>query len=141
MFDLATLDTKTRSDQGVDMPIIHPGSKQPLRDDEGQPITIRLLGRTADRYRQQTRDIQEQRARRAAGGVKTTLEDIERENIDTLTACTVGWQGLSLDGQVFPYTVDNARRLWSDGRFIWLRDQAMNFIAEDGNFLANTPPA
>ena len=40
MFDLASLDTKTLSEKGVPMVVVHPKSRGPIMRDDGSKVTI-----------------------------------------------------------------------------------------------------
>lgn len=135
MFDLNSLDTLTRSQTGTDMPVTHPRTRAPILQDNGQPHTITLRGRNSDAYRDMQRSLQERRADMAARGIAPSREELERDDVDLLVACTVGWTDMTMDGQPFPYSPENARRLWSDRRFVFLRDAAITHIREDANFL------
>jgi hypothetical protein len=135
-FDLATLDTLAKSQIGADMEIIHPANRAPVKGDNGQPLTITLLGRSSDVFQAMSRRIMQERVAKSGRGINLTQDDIERENVELLTACTVRWTEFSIDGTPFPWTPDNARRLWSDPRWRWLSEAAFKFIHDDGNFLA-----
>jgi len=134
-FDLASLDTRTRAQSGVPMQLIHPRDRGPVRTDAGELVTVTLHGRASDIYCNAERAMQERRAERRARGVITTQDEFARDETELLAACTVAWNIPELDGKPFAYSDDNARRLWSDTRFAWLRDQAIGFIQADGNFL------
>ena len=49
-FDISALDTLTKSQDGVEMPLIHQGTGKPFLTDAGVPLFIRLRGRTSDEY-------------------------------------------------------------------------------------------
>jgi hypothetical protein len=49
--------------------------------------------------------------------------------------CTKAWTFKILDGKEFPCTQQNIRKLWNDVRFRSLRETAIGFILNDGNFL------
>ena len=136
-FDIAVLDTLTRSQEGVPMPVLHPATRQVIMLEDGRPWTITLCGRSSDAHRSVMREIEAGRADRLARGQQPTPEDIERDNNRVLVACTKGWTTVLRDAVPFEYSHDNARTLWSDRRFAWLRDQAIRFIQDDANFLAS----
>jgi hypothetical protein len=135
-FDIATLDTRTRSEAGVPMQILHPSTKRPIYNDANQPVTVTLLGRNSDAYRAAQRESQSRRAAFEARGVMMTEDDYEQERQTLLCAVTVGWNFDTMDGSVFPFTPENCRRLWADRRWTWLASDAFNFVHQDGNFLA-----
>lgn len=45
-------------------------------------------------------------------------EEDDLEEVDELVSCTLGWTGAAV-----PYSVDAARKLYSDPKRRWLRDQ------------------
>ncbi len=135
-FELARLDTAARSEAGVSMPVTDLRTGQPFTDEDGAAVQIVLRGRNSDAFRTAQRRIQERRTAILARGASLSREDIQRNDIELLEACTAGWTALTLDGQPFPYSAENARRLWADPRFEWLTAMAVAFIGNDGNFLA-----
>jgi len=62
MFDLAKLDTRTLSEEGVAMPISHPRTGSPILDDAGKPVTVTLLGPNSEKQRVLVRAMQQRRA-------------------------------------------------------------------------------
>jgi hypothetical protein len=134
-FDLASFDTRTASERGVPMPLLHPRSAAPLTNADGSAVSITLLGRASDTYRDLFRTLQEERITRMSQGIRQTHDDSLNEDTRILVACTKGWNIEALDGAAFPYTAENSQRLWVDTRFLWVRDAAIGFIRNDGNFL------
>ena len=41
---------------------------------------------------------------------------------------------IMLDGVEVPYTFENAKKIWADPRFGWMRPLAQAFISDDGGF-------
>lgn len=142
-FDLAQLDPTTRAEEGVEMRIIHPRTGQPVFADDGKtPATITLRGQRSETFRDALTRIQRRNAGLDNQGVVLGPDQLQtqrdQENTEFLVACTVAWNGLSLDGKPFEYSPENVRRLWTDRRFVIVREQALAFIMRDGNFLADT---
>ena len=135
MFDIAKLDTLTLAEEGVPMPVVHPRTREPVKDNAGKPITVTLLGKNSDTARASFRRIGDRASERAMRGMKPTPEDRERDDAEYLAACTKAWGFTELDGQPFPCNYDNAMRLWGDARFRWLREQALSFVMDEGNYL------
>lgn len=142
-FDLNSLDTLTASEAGAEMSILHPRTGLPILKPKAdpndprpaQPYAIRLHGRNSTQYREAQRALNERRADMAARGIIRTADEFEQDDIDLLVACTKGWDLDQLDGQPFAFSHENARKLWSDRRFLSLRDRAVKFILDDANFL------
>lgn len=135
-FDLADFDTYTHAEKGVPMPLVHPKTRAPVLRDDKVPVTITLLGRHSEAFRDALREIQEARADMNGRGITITPAMKEKEDVDTLIACTRDWTFGTLDKQDFPCTPANIVKFWNDQRFRSLREIAMNFILQDGNFLA-----
>ena len=135
-FDLTKLDIIAKSEAGTPMMVLHPKDGAPIRNDDQKPITITLKGRNSQAFKAANRVIQERNRERAARGVTSNDEEARQNEIEFLTAVTVTWDFSELDGQPFPPTPDNIRKLWSDARFSWIADQASRFAVNDGNFLA-----
>jgi hypothetical protein len=136
MFDLADLDTQKLSEAGAKMEVIHPKTGSPVYDDDGQPIYILLNGRNSKQYRAAMRVVQERRIDRRARNIKVTEDEARSDDFEVICACTRGWSLKILDGQPFPYSPENVRKLWNDRRFVWLFERASVFIVDDANFLA-----
>ncbi len=136
-FDIAAFDTRTKSEVGTDMTILRPGSPfAPFLDAEGKPLTITLKGRNSVAFKAAQREIQQRNADREARGIPRTDDDEKTDRFNLLCAVTVGWSFDTLDGQPFPFSPDNVKKLWADERWAWLQVQAINFHSSEGNFLA-----
>ncbi len=135
MFDIASIETLTLSEEGVPMNVIHPKTKQALKDEEGKLITITLLGKNSDTARAAIRKQADRASERAQRGMISTPEDRDRNDAEFLAACTTAWTFAQLDGSPFPCNTQNALKFWSDQRFRPLREQALGFIMEDGNYV------
>lgn len=137
-FDLAALETSTLSEQGVPMELIHPKTRMRILREDGEPVTITLLGSNSNAFRDAQRIITDRRTKRAARAIQPTQEDFRADELQVVVSCTTNWTFDQLDGKPFPYSQENARKLWSDLRFDWIFRQAVMFIMDEGNFL---PPS
>ena len=139
-FDIAAFDTRTKSEKGAEMTILVPKFPNPpfLDPATGKPLTIMFLGRNSTAYKDVVRQINARAADMQRHQVPQTEEDSERDQVELLTAITVGWSFDTLDGQPFAFSPENARKLWADGRWPWLRVQATNFVSSEGNYLAGS---
>jgi hypothetical protein len=141
-FDFAEFDTKTRAELGAKMPLLDMRTGLPKRHPDGTAITISLLGRQSEAFRETLHKVQQ---RRAADRLATDrypeseTERREREDREFLIACTVDWSFKVMDGQPFPCSPVNIRKLWNDPRFRTVAETAIAFIMADANFLALSP--
>lgn len=143
MFDMAEFDSVTRSEAGVAMPVLNPRNRRPLLNDDGSPISIILLGRQSQAFRETVKSMNARQAlevaERAASVVPPPPQDMQAvrdaENTELLIVCTRDWTFRRLDGHDFPCTPINIQKFWNDRRFAGIRDAALAFITQDVNFL------
>lgn len=125
--DLALFDTAARADEGAPLSLVHPATGEKLN------IILRLAGMDSAAYRKSAAAIANRRSKN--GFRKLTLEQIQEEGIETLASCTLGWEGVRVDGEVLPFSHAAAVSLYS--RFPWIREQAESFIADRANYLSD----
>lgn len=65
-------------------------------------------------------------------------EELEEKAIDRLVAYTLGWRDLELDGSPLQFSADNARTLYQDPRFRWLRDDVAGAVSSLENFMTRS---
>ena len=125
-FDLASLDSAAKADDGAALEVLHPVSGEKLG------MVIRLAGADSTVHRKATAAIAN---RRAKGGFRRTinLDDLQTESIEVLARCTLGWSGVVLDGKDVPLSKEAAVTLYT--RFPWLREQVETFISDRANYL------
>jgi hypothetical protein len=126
-FDLGQIETRKYAEEGKLFPIRHPvigadGATvmEPVLDDKGEPLQIRISGADASRIKNAVE--QRQRARREAiAAVKpgetapdfNSWEVREQDVVDDLVLLTEGWtDNFELDGKPFPFSKDNAAVLY-----------------------------
>lgn len=136
-FDLPGMDTKTRSEEGVDMTVLHITTRQPMTGRDGKTVTIKLLGPDSVQYRKETRSAVRKRLRSAVSNEADpadTFDADEAESIDMLARCTLGWTGIcTTKGEPIPCTPETAAALYTG--FPAIRDQVDSFIAVRTNFI------
>jgi hypothetical protein len=134
MFEISEFETTDTAD----MPLKNPKTgKQVMLPGGKAPATITLAGRDSEIYRKISRDLANKRAEaaRAAGSndFQPSDEDLESEALDLLTALTIGWNGISANKEPFPFSVENARKLYE--RLPWLREEVDRFVGNRANFM------
>lgn len=134
-FDIPGMDTKTLSEEGVDMAVKNLSGK-PMTTKDGKPITIKLLGPDSIAYRKANRDLVRKRVRAAnAAEPEPSFEENEAESIALLASLTVGWHGITNGkGEPVACTREAAAALYE--RFPAIRDQVDVFVAQRGNFVS-----
>lgn len=132
-FNLPGMDTRTLSEAGIDMQV---KSLQGdiLKDKDGKPVTLKLLGPDSDKYRSMTRaQVRKRFSRMSSADAKDTFAEDEADALEILVACTVGWSGiLTTKGEAIPCSPDTVRALYQT--FPAIRDQADVFMASRANF-------
>lgn len=117
-FDLAKVETRSRIEEGVFFPILRMDNRQPIVDDKGAELMIKLSGADASRIRSA---IEEREAARKADASAKGLQVIppqswqeqEDERIADLVMLTEGWtDNVELDGKPFPFSKENAAMLY-----------------------------
>lgn len=66
--------------------------------------------------------------------VKLTPEQLEAETVDKLVALTSGWHFRRRNGDLIPFSQENARNLYGSGAATYIREQVEGFINERTNF-------
>lgn len=117
-FDLAVIETRKHAEEGAFFPILNPKTKEPLIDDGGNELKIKISGADASRIKSA---VEEREARRRAAIAEKPdamaeynhWKAREQDMIDDLVLLTEGWtDNIELDGKPFPFSKDNARELY-----------------------------
>jgi hypothetical protein len=135
-FDIGKFETRTKSEDGAVMSLISPKTGLPLKDDEGNLVTITLRGRNSVAFKNAQRAVNDRQIENAARNIGRTPDSQLQDESDLLSACTVTWTFDKLDGEDFHPTPENIKAFWSSEKWIWIREQASRFIGSDANFLA-----
>lgn len=116
------------------MVVVHPITRQPLRDADGKEAYVDLYSKDSEIARRYFRAVAKRRINDR--GRKPNLEEIEAEGAEFLSAITAGWYLLGLDGRPLDvaFSDENARELYSLPATAWLRDQADEYAGDRGNF-------
>lgn len=134
-FDLDAIDTKTLADEGVFMVVKRIGVDAPLIARNGQPVRLRLLGPDSDRYRAISRRQIQKRLRRYEAGKpqEIDLDEAEKDTLDILVACTIGWENVfTPEGNEVPFSEAAALALYTS--YPVLREQVDGFATSRANF-------
>lgn len=125
IFDLAAFDLKARAEAGAPLTLRHPKTGELLS------AVIWLQGEDAETYRKTLRaQIDRQITERK---LELTAADLEERLIERLTAITLRWENISLDGAPHTFSPENARRLFTEQ--LWIREQVVAFVEDRANFL------
>lgn len=107
--------------------------------------TVTLAG--PEHPKRKALDFARQRKQRAAFNKTGKIElpdpeDDAGDAVDTLTACTLAWDGLADDaGNPITFTPDAAASLYGDEAHGWLRTQLLQALNERERFIVASPQA
>lgn len=139
-FDLPGLDTKTLSETGTRLVLRRLDNDEPVLAKNGQPIALILQGPDSSTFRKAVRS---QAVKRMTTDItkdfdEGKLDTIEAENLNTLVACTVGWENvLDAKGKEVEFDRKKVRQMYES--FPTVREQAERFYANRKNFLLASP--
>lgn len=128
--DLSNFDLVSQANEASVMTVTHPITGQEMTDDNGEPVTITLLGAESTVLKSELR----KRAKKAiqSGKKNIDIEQVEREAADMLAALTVSWTGLSENGEPLVFSKQAASEIYF--KYSWLRDQVDSFVNDRQNF-------
>lgn len=117
------------------MILVHPVTRQPLRDEDGNEGYIDLYSSDSDVARKYDREVTRRRLNQR-GQIRLSPEELEAEGLDKLAALTAGWNLVALNGKKLdvPCNTQNARELYSIPSMTWIRDQVNEFAVDRANF-------
>lgn len=139
MKSLDELDIGTKSNEGIELELLHPITREPL----GMFLTV--CGMYSERYIAHQRKVQNAdllKARQGKG--KKQDEDImqiaEDRGTALLVACTTGWRhgeskALPFHGGKHEFSAEKCAELYTSKSLPWVRLQVDRAIADDSNFI------
>jgi hypothetical protein len=120
----------TESSETAEVTIMHPTN--------GMPTTMKfvLAGSDSSVYMRYDRESTDRRLKAAQQGIRgLDAEAMEKEAVELLVACTLGWNGVTRGAKEWPFSQENARALYSDQKFRWLRNQVDRSIGDRRLFI------
>ena len=138
-FDLGSIDTVAACNKGFEVELKHPATKEPLG------IFWSVLGSDSDTVREYTKEkintnLRKEAAARKKGGEPDvrTVQDFERDSVEFLTICSVGWRTgesntIKFRGEDLEFNVPNAKKVLTD--MPWIRKQLDEAINDLENFM------
>jgi hypothetical protein len=106
---LPCLDTRTKSEAGIEVTIRRPDNGEPVMT-RGQALILTVKGMDSRAYSEAVAQASDARADTAAKGEKI---DVDAFRARILAACTVGWKGVfDRDGNPAPFSTDVAEKMY-----------------------------
>lgn len=132
--DLSKFNVSKMAEVGAELELEHPSTGEPLIQENGEPVTIRLIGTDSKAWRNKNRDFQRARIAKMARGrskkIDYTVSDDEA--CEMLAICTMGWAGMKQDENEIEFSEEAAFNLYMEHN--WIREQADTFINDRANF-------
>lgn len=120
----------------VPVTILHPKTRQPLRDETGKESYISVVSLDSPEVQRVQKAALNKRLK-MRGRVTMTADELEAERAETLIAATKAWHLVSQDGKALNVALDEAtaRVLYSDPRFAWIKEQVSEALDDRATFL------
>lgn len=136
-FDLSSL---TELDE-AEMTVVDPRTGVAVMANDGKPWTIRFAGpgheATVELRNNQMRKAVERARKQAAGDdLDAAMDTIEEQTINAYAKRTLGWGPIDYEGQPFPFSTENAQKLYAGSRTLLKQIDA--FMQEEANFLPDS---
>lgn len=129
--DLANLDLSKNAEIEAVLHVVHPISLEEQFDDNGNPVTITVLGMESSIAKR----IGKARAQKQLNSRKNKqdLDEIKEFSISLLAKLTVASSGFKENG-IEVNLADNNEAIRVYNQYSWLRDQLDEFIMDRANF-------
>jgi hypothetical protein len=124
--DINCFDTKTRADEGVEIEL------SDLKTGRPAGVFIKVIGSDGDRFSQLTTERARQLRDITSRG-EASKADIDRLASQLLAGCTIGWRGLTRNGDEYPYSPAAALDLYTN--YPAIREQIDVAIMRRANFV------
>jgi hypothetical protein len=127
--DLNDFDTSYASENGVKFTLLNPKTYEPT------DIIFTLSGMDCSKYRNQKKLITNKRMNKMVRKKEVDVSETEKEDIDLLANCTLGWSGILEGEKQIKFSVENAKDLYT--KHPWIFEQVNEFIGNRSNFFSS----
>ena len=129
--DLSKIDLTAAADRGITTELHNPVTGEPLEDESGKRITIKVLGRDSKKWQQAIRKSEQRNGAKYRNKAvpSTVLEDNVR---DALAECTVSWQNIDYNGEKLVCNKENALMLYTQRN--WITEQVIEDAADRSKY-------
>jgi hypothetical protein len=131
-FDLLTIRTIDKANEGVEMEILHPA------DRTGTGMFLVVHGEDSEAHKRALGKIatRKEKQQRQTGKIRINHEDIEHGMLTTAMECTSDWRGVKEKGKTLEYNRANLRRVLAEYWFI--TEQVSAFLNDRANFMPDS---
>lgn len=120
-----------KADKGATLVIEHP-----VTGEEIKGMTVTVCGMDSERYQEiKQRKVQEtldQKSSRKAK--KLSAKELAEAGVRDLADLTIGWTGFEFGKDEYPFTPENAFKLFTNPQYKWLVEQIDAFVSDRANF-------
>ena len=130
--DLANIDLQAAADEGIEVKLQHPATGEYLLDEEGDHLTITVLGKDSTTWQNAAKRVNTRNANRYKDR-KIPSTAMEAALYEILAESTVKWsKNLEFDGAALKCTKDNAAMLYEKRN--WIAEQLMEAAADRSSY-------
>jgi hypothetical protein len=66
--------------------------------------------------------------------VDESVEEVVAKNIELIVERLVGWSPVKIDGEPYPFSTENARKILSDPKKVTILNQCLEFLGDESVF-------
>jgi hypothetical protein len=135
--DLAKIDLKAAAEEGIEIRLQHPSTGEYLTDENGDSLTITMLGKDSSTWQNAAKRVNARNANRYKG--KTVPSSaMEAALYEILAESTLKWsKNIDFEGAVLKCTRENASMLYEQRN--WIAEQVMEGAGERANYVFTLP--
>ena len=138
--DLSQLDVMTPSDEGNWLEVLNPVTKKPVvfENQDGKLVTMafKLAGPHSERMQKYLADSLDRTIKEGRkGNLANDAEAVKSRETLLYAHATLDWRIPKVDGEWLPYSPQAVRRVLSDLRFSWVRDQVAQGCGDADPFM------
>ena len=129
--DLSKIDLTAAADRGITTELANPVTGEPLEDEGGKRITIKVLGRDSKKWQQYMRKMEQRNAAKYRN--KPVPSSVVEDNVrEALAECTVSWQNIEYNGEKLVCNKENALMMYTQRN--WITEQVIEDAADRSKY-------
>tara|TARA_R110000787_G_scaffold246720_3_gene352433 strand:+ start:1763 stop:2176 length:414 start_codon:yes stop_codon:yes gene_type:complete len=129
--DLSKIDLTAAADRGITTELHNPVTGEPLEDEGGKRVTIKVLGRDSKKWQQIMRKTEQRSAAKYRN--KPVPTSVVEDNVrEALSECTVSWQNIEYDGVKLVCNKENALMMYTQRN--WITEQVIEDAADRSKY-------
>lgn len=106
--------------------------KHPKTGETLEGVSITVAGNASEEYRRVRTELAK---RRIESSRSITVEELENSAMRMLVACIKGWKGIQMNGVDYPFSAANAKELFGNPGYYWLKEQVEAGVGDVANFI------